>query len=39
MRTHGSTQKKNERATANPYIIMYEATNKTQFVDANRQGC
>ena len=25
-------------ATANPYIIIKEAINKTQFVDANRQG-
>ena len=26
------------RATANPQIIMNETTNKTQFVDTNRQG-
>ena len=34
-----SAQKKNERATTYTYIIINETTNKTQFVDANRQGC
>ena len=31
--------KKNERATAYPYIIINEATDKTQFADANCQEC
>ena len=31
--------KENERATAYTYIIIDETTNKTLFVDTNRQGC
>ena len=38
MRINCSTQK-NERAAAYPYIIINKATNKMQFVDANRQEC
>ena len=38
MQINCSTQK-NKRATDYPFIIINETTNKTQFVDTNRQWC